>query len=367
MLASCLKISFRLSINVGIVFLGLSFCCFGQNASDPDYKKEMNSLYMAIKSNYFDSASGYYREFPKNQEQKNKASYLWPLCAIFQAENEMEYAQKKGGLIPGTLAIITRYYDKKPPAPGYASYPPELGGGDRFYDDNQWIGITLLDAYERLKNKNYLSKGAEIYRFMMTAYDTTSGGGLYWEEGKPTKNTCSNGPGIILALQLYKATKEKSYLDTALLLYNWVNKNLYDGSGLYYDNINIKTGKINQKRYSYNTGTMLQSNLYLFELTGEKKYLSRAIEIADAANVYFYGSGKFRDNLWFNAVMLRAFVHLKKHHPDNKYLEAFKICTNQTIQYNKNENGLIGVAKLSDIVSQGGMLEILARFFELKS
>jgi rhamnogalacturonyl hydrolase YesR len=363
----CQLMKFRLFFTAGISLFAMSIGCSGQQVSSPDYKAEVKSLYRAIKENYFDSASGYYRELPKNQEQKNKASYLWPLCAIFQAENEIEYVEKRSDLIQGTFEIITRYYDKRPPAPGYASYPPELGGGDRFYDDNQWIGITLLDAYERLKNKNYLAKGAEIYRFMMTAYDTTSGGGLYWEEGKPTKNTCSNGPGIILALQLYKATRQKSYLDAALLLDNWVNKNLFDGSGLYYDNINTKTGKTDQKRYSYNAATMLQASLYLFELTGNKQYLSRAIEIADASNTYFYGSGKFRDNLWFNAVMLRAFVHLKKHHPDNKYLQSFKVCTDQAIQHNKNENGLIGISKLSDIVSQGGMLEILARFSALKS
>ncbi|RYY12486.1 MAG: glycoside hydrolase family 76 [Chitinophagaceae bacterium] len=343
----------------------------GQHAGDgssqlPDYKTEMVKLYKAIRDNYFDSSSGYYREFPKTQEQKNKASYLWPICAIFQAENEIEAVQKQRNLIPATVSIINKYYDKRPPAPGYASYPPELGGGDRFYDDNQWIGITFLDAFERLKNKTYLDKGKEIYQFMMTAYDSTAGGGLYWEEGKPTKNTCSNGPGIILALQLYKATKEKRYLDTALLLYEWVNKKLYDGAGLYYDNINTKSGKIDQKKYSYNTGTMLQSNLYLLELTGDKKYLSTAIEIADAATVYFYGTGKFRDNLWFNAVMLRAFIHLRKHHPDNKYLLAFKTCTDQTIRENKNQNGLIGIGKVNDIVSQGGMLEILAKFSALK-
>jgi rhamnogalacturonyl hydrolase YesR len=359
-------LSVRLSIIVSVFFVAFSVGCYGQQVPGPDYKEEVKSLYKAIKANYFDSSSGYYRELPKHQEQRNKASYLWPLCAIFQAENEIEDSHQQSNLIQGTFGIITRYYDKRSPAPGYASYPPELGGGDRFYDDNQWIGITLLDAYERLKNKNYLAKGVEIYRFMMTAYDTTSGGGLYWEEGKPTKNTCSNGPGIILALQLYKATRQKSYLDTALLLYNWVNKKLYNGAGLYYDNINVKTGKTDQKRYSYNAATMLQANVYLFELTGNKQYLSKAIEIAEAADTYFYGSGKFRDNLWFNAVMLRGLVHLKKHHSENKYLYAFKVCTDQAIQHNKNENGLIGISKLSDIVSQGGMLEILARFSALK-
>ncbi|RZL00271.1 MAG: glycoside hydrolase family 76, partial [Pedobacter sp.] len=210
-----------------------------------------------------------------------------------------------------------------------------------------------------------LDKGAEIYRFMMTAYDTTAGGGLYWEEGKPTKNTCSNGPGILLALQLHLATNEKSYLDTALMLYEWTNKNLQDGSKLYLDNINTKTGKVDGRKYSYNTGTMLQANVYLYEITNEKKYLDRALEIADAAVPFFYGSGKFKDNLWFNAVMLRGFIHLRKHNTSDKYLDAFRKCTENELRTNKNKNGLIGVTKLSDLVGQGGMTEILVRFANL--
>lgn len=327
-----------------------------------NYQQEAIKLLTAIRQQYFDSTTGYYKEYPKDREQKNKASYLWPLCAIFQAVNELE---TRPGLVSETdqlFNIVTRYYDTRKPAPGYASYPPELGGGDRFYDDNQWLGITLLDVFARTGNKKYLEKGREIYRFMMTAYDTTAGGGLYWEEGKPTKNTCSNGPGIILALQLYKATKEKPFLDTAIMLYDWVNKTLQDSAGLYYDNINTKTGKLDQRRYSYNTGTMLQSNMYLYELTQQKKYLDRAIRIAAAGTDLFYAKGKFTDNLWFNAVMLRGLEHLKRFHNDNRYLLAFKKCTDESLRNNKSPNGLMGATNKVDIVGQGGMVEILARF-----
>jgi rhamnogalacturonyl hydrolase YesR len=331
-----------------------------------DYKLEAGQLYNAIRHQYFDSITGYYKEYPKAQAQKNKASYLWPLCALFQAVNEMESVPKLTDKTDQTFSIIKRYYDTRKPAPGYASYPPELGGGDRFYDDNQWIGITLLDAFQRTGNKKYLDNGREIYRFMMTAYDTTAGGGLYWEEGKPTKNTCSNGPGIILALQLYKATKEKPFLDTAIMLYEWVNKHLRDSAGLYYDNINTKTSKLDRRRYSYNTGTMLQSNVYLYELTQEKKYLERAISIASAARDHFYGQGRFLDNLWFNAVMLRGFEHLRRYHNDDQYLLSFKKCTDESLQHNKAASGLMGANDKVDIVGQGGMVEILARLSNLR-
>ena len=114
-----------------------------------------------------------------------------------------------------------------PPAPAYQAYVTREEKDDRFYDDNQWIAIACIDAYNRTKQQHYLDIAEMIYRFMMTGYDSISGGGLYWKEGdKTTKNTCSNGPGILIALQLYKITSNKNYLDTALVLYNWTNAHL---------------------------------------------------------------------------------------------------------------------------------------------
>jgi uncharacterized protein YyaL (SSP411 family) len=340
-----------------------------QTLAQNKYQQQLLHLQQSIKQQFYDSATGYYREHAEQERNKNPASYLWPLCGMIQADNEIERLNQGQNLMPATINVIKRYYDNRLPAPGYASYPPALGGGDRFYDDNQWIGIALMDAYFRTPHPEYLKLSQSIYRFMMTAYDTAAGGGLYWQEGKlNSKNTCSNGPGIILALQLYKASKKKAYLDTAILLYNWATKNLEDSEGLYYDNIAVPGRKIDPKRYSYNTGTMLQSNIYLYELTGNKKYLQKAIRIAESSVRYFYGSGKLMDGYWFNAVMLRAYQHLLVHSKEPKYIRAFSRCIDNAIENQMLPNGLMGTRNnTSDLVNQEGMLEILARLTYLFS
>jgi hypothetical protein len=251
----------------------------------------------------------------------------------------------------------------KPSVPGYDSYIVEFGGGSRFYDDNQWLGLAWMDAWSRKREPALLERGKLIYRFMMTGYDTVSGGGLYWEEGKKTtKNTCSNGPGIVLALQLYKATREKKYLDTALLLYRWVNEHLRDSDGLYFDNIRLRDHRIGRAKYSYNTGTMLQANVWLYELTRERVYLQRAVAIADSACSFFYGSGKFRDGYWFNAVLLRGYQDLLKFNSNPVYLAAFERCVDESLQHDISPfTGVMGVKKQQLLVNQAGMLEILAR------
>lgn len=350
-------------IKTGILFCGMLFVLHQQPAAQPGskYYRPLRQLQEAIRTHFYNGTTHFYRERAAPEKNKKPVSFLWPLCGLIQAANELEmlgYQQQ----IDSVFNIIRQYYDPKPPSPGYASYPPVFGGGDRFYDDNQWVGIALMDGYFRKEKKEYLEKSKEIYRFMMTAYDTVGGGGLYWEEGKPTKNTCSNGPGIILALQLYKATKEKPYLDTALLLYNWVNRHLKDSAGLYYDNIAYPSRRLDTRRYSYNTGTMMQSALYLYELTKEPQYLQQAKTIAKAAANYFYGSGQLRDGYWFNAVLLRAYRHLLQFDADRTYIDAFVACIDHALKNNFNEQHLMAAKNKQtvDLTNQAGMLEILA-------
>jgi hypothetical protein len=231
-----------------------------------NYEHLANNLHKQIQKHFYLPRGVYYREFADSVAPQHKVSYLWSLCALWQADNEMEKLLPRGNLLRKDFSVIEKYNDNAAPAPGFDSYPGEFKKEDRYYDDNQWIGLTAMDAYKRTNQQFYLNVGEKIYRFMMTGFDTVSGGGLYWKEGdKSTKNTCSNGPGIILALQLYQATKKQTYLDTALMLYGWVNKHLEAPTGLYYDNLKITSNTVAKYQFSYNTGTMLQSNVYLYE------------------------------------------------------------------------------------------------------
>ena len=339
------------------------------------YRKEMQSLQASIQKNFYDKTSGNYFVVidPAKREKKGdylrEYTYLWSYCAMYQAANEIEKLYKDAKLMEPMLKIMYEYYNPAPPKPGFTDYIMKLKPGERYYDDNQWIGITSLDAFERNKNKSCFNLGKQMYDFMMTGYDNVLGGGIYWKEGdKSSKNTCSNGPGVLVALQMYKVTKQKSYLDTALLIFNWTNQKLQAPTGLFYDNIRTKDGSVNKGTLSYNTGTMLQSNVYLYEITRDKKYLKAATLMADSSLNYFYGRGRFRDDLWFNAVLLRGYQHLLKYNKDIKYILGFKKCLDNAIQNNKNELGLFtGRDGVRNLVDQGGMLEILARYAWLES
>lgn len=331
-------------------------------------KNRIDEINKNIYKYFYDADNGLYFETDKRLPQKKPHSYLWPLCALIQAANEQESLQPSMNFLEPVMKAIEQYYSKVLPAPAYQAYVAMEEKDDRFYDDNQWIAIACIDKYNRDKEERYLDIAEDIYRFMMTGYDAAAGGGIYWKEGdKTTKNTCSNGPGILIALQLYKITHEQHYLDTALILYKWVNAHLQAPSGLYYDNIKIPSLKIDSALYSYNTGTMLQSNVLLYNITGNKNYLQEAIRIADAAQRYFYKNNKLPGNYWFNAVLLRGYEELYKVEKDRNRLKFFEDDAERIWKEERDENALLGKKKEKSLIDQAAMIEIYAKLSSLNS
>lgn len=254
----------------------------------PDYKTRIHYLYTGINHKLKDKKKGLYFETTDSSKNENPHSWLWPLCALIQAANEMEVLQPGKNYMQPVVHAIDQYYSNQPPFPAYQDYVRKERLSSRFYDDNQWIAIAYLDAYKRVPEKKYLDDAEMIYRFMKGGLDTASGGGIYWKEGdKNSKNTCSNGPGILVALQLYQLTGKRQYLNTALELYKWVNRYLQSPEGVYYDNIKIPSLQIAEATYTYNTGTMLQSNVLLYQVTHDSRYLSEAKRIAAAGKAHF--------------------------------------------------------------------------------
>ena len=334
-------------------------------AQSPDYKSRINVINQNINRIFYEPATGLYKE--TNGKDDKPHSYLWPLCALMQAANETEQMELKKEYLKPILAAIQQYYSTEPPAPGYQAYVSKESKDSRFYDDNQWIAIAALDTYNRTGKKSYLVLAEEIYRFMMTGFDEKSGGGLYWKEDeKNTKNTCSNGPGILVALQLYKITKKKEYLTVATQLYDWTNKHLRAADGIYWDAIKIPSMKIDSAKYTYNTGTMLQSNVLFYQITKEKKYLDEAYFIADAAEKFFYKNGKLPGNYWFNVVLLRGYEELYKVDKNKDRFRFFVDDAERIWNEERDQAGLLGRKDKKGLIDQAAMMEMYVRLERLK-
>ncbi|RYE21783.1 MAG: glycoside hydrolase [Sphingobacteriaceae bacterium] len=350
-----------------ILITGL--CAISFTIQAQDYNARIKALNAAINSKLKDTRNGLYFETTDTvkKDRQNLHSWLWPLCALVQAANEMEVLQPDSAYLKPVSLAIDQYYNNSPPTPAYQDYVTAERKSSRFYDDNEWVAIAYLDAYQRKPQKKYLDDSKMIYSFILSGIDTVSGGGVYWKEGDlSSKNTCSNGPAILVALQLYKITKNKAYLNKAVELYQWTNRFLQSPEGTYYDNVKLPSLKLSKALYTYNTGTMLQSNVLLYQISHNKKYLTEAQRIASAGKKQFFKDGRLPNEYWFNAVLLRGYIALYQVDHNRNWIDFFETDANNIWQTERDSNNLLGKKTEKRLIDQAAMIEIYARLQQLK-
>ncbi len=98
-----------------------------------------------------------------------------------------------------------------------------------------------------------------------------------------SKNACSNGPAAILAAHLYQALGNIEDLEWAKRIYAWERENLFNAeNGAIYDNLNTRTGVTNTRMvFTYNQGTFIGAAVELYKITGERSYIEDAIKATD--------------------------------------------------------------------------------------
>lgn len=362
-------------------------------------KQTLDSLYQnysvsgtcLLRENYPSNIGDYTATYLASEEQKNMPnlySYLWPYSGTFSAVNALfettSDANYKSLLDTKVLVGLEEYFDTRRTPEAYASYINSAAQSDRFYDDNVWLGIDFTDVYTLTKEAKYLQKAQLIWNFIESGMDNNLGGGIYWcEQKKESKNTCSNAPGSVLALKLFKATKDSTYFVKGQHLYEWTKANLQDSTDyLYFDNIALD-GKIGKAKFAYNSGQMMQSAALLYQLTGDKNYLTDAQNIARACHNYFFmdyvtEQGKTikllkKGDIWFTAVMLRGFIELYQADRNKVYLDSFNQSLDYAWEHARDEKGLFSTDLSGSthdnrkwLLTQAAMVEMYARLAAVK-
>jgi predicted alpha-1,6-mannanase (GH76 family) len=152
-----------------------------------------------------------------------------------------------------------------------------------FYDDMEWNALALLRTYDATKDEKFKTASITIWKDIQTGWNTQGGGGIAWTKGAPeSKNACSNGPACILAARLFQQFADPLDKEWALKIYDWEKSVLFNPStGAVNDNLNATTGVISTYVATYNTGTFIGSAVELFKITGEKTYLNDAVKAAN--------------------------------------------------------------------------------------
>lgn len=263
---------------------------------------DAKSLCNRIERAYLISSTGYYRE----ETTKKDKAFNWSLGITLSAQNSMAILEpKRIPALKKTLEMADTYWNSKGPWGGFDVLPGPPHPNDRYYDDNDWMVMSLVESFEITKDHRWLSRAEDALNYSLSGEDDKLGGGIYWKEREKTsKNTCSNGPAAAACLAIYKHTKRKELLTKAETIYAWTKKNLQDpADALYFDNINL-AGKVEKTKWSYNSALMLRTAHDLYEFTKKPEYQEDHTRLQDAClKRWVKPDGSIDDELQFSHLL----------------------------------------------------------------
>jgi len=272
----------------------------------------------------------------------------------------------------------------------YEGIKHQSGGShyNDFYDDEEWIVLTMLRLYEVTGEDRYINTALDLWNDIKTAWNTEyGGGGMAWKHTQPwSKNACSNAPASLIACRLYSIRKEAEDLEWALKIYGWTRDNLFNpATGAVYDGLNGQNGELNKISLTYNQGTFMATAHMLYKFTGDAVYLKDARRAAnfcitrciDVSNNILRDEGN-GDGELFKGIFMRYFVDmLNEKDLDQSYRNKFVTFFNnnavvlwtrgvadkrQIFFGPKWENGPQGSTSLNGQTAGATMLEMKARF-----
>jgi hypothetical protein len=291
--------------------------------------------YAALRRYFYQPDAHLYREtYP--QVTGNPYSYHWPFSQAVAATVDMAKLPQIGGQyydsMRDRLVGLERYWNTTTTPPGYDSYVRPLlgGGGDKFYDDNEWAGLELVRIYQMTGDRAALQRAQQVFDLVVSGWDRDpthpAPGGVFWTQspGIRTRGTVSNAPAAELGMHLYTLTGRSYYLEWSKQIYDWTNRSLLAPNGLYWDNIDLN-GTIEKTQWSYNQGTMIGASVLLYRATGNPAYLAQAERIADAAlALYGVNDRYFTQHPAFNAIFFKNLLLLDAVRSKPAYRQAMQ-------------------------------------------
>jgi Glycosyl hydrolase family 76 len=351
-----------------------------------------------------DTSSLYTENYPQSG---NTYSYLWPFSRVLAGT--ITLAGVPSALVGGAsyqagvadrLTGLSRYWDSTSSGPGYDSYPPAPygGGGDKYYDDQAWVGLAAAQNYALTGDPTSLADAKNVFNFVYpggwaggASFDP---GGIYWvQQGvglgstNHDRTTTSAAPNAETALLLenFDPANAATYDAGASAMYGWVNHYLYNVNtnptdpnapnpnydpnqpALMFDKVTT-SNTIDETLYTYNQGAMIAANVREYQKTGNPAYLSDAEAIANTALSTFNETYYINHSPAVQAIFFRGLLVLYSV-TSNTNLQSNIIQTIQTFaddawNNRRSSNGLFTFPNDSgtgyQLIDQGAMLQIYA-------
>ncbi len=154
-----------------------------------------------------------------------------------------------------------------------------------FYDDNGWWALAWVAAYDLTGEVRYLDAARTIFANLLTGWDDTCGGGLWWSTERSYKNAITNELFLTLAARLHqRCPGSGEYLEWARRAWDWFcARGLIGANGLVNDGLDDSCQNNGGRTWTYNQGVVLGGLAALHQITGDAAYLRQGEALAHAA------------------------------------------------------------------------------------
>jgi predicted alpha-1,6-mannanase (GH76 family) len=240
-----------------------------------------------------------------------------------------------------------------------------------FNDDLAWWAQASMRAYKHTQNPRYLERAKTLFEDIWTYWTPEFGGGVKWRRSTTNqKNVATNGPLTVIAVRLYQATNDPSYLERAQQLWDFVDKRLTDGDSRVYDN--WEGNELRRWDFTYNVGNFVLASLALREVVSDEARKATLLErtvkatnwmlenLTNAGILLDEGTG---DGGGFKGVTMRALKALTnapglEASLKTRYENALRDNATQVWNSRREADGLVGSDWAS--VQERGVIESLA-------
>jgi Glycosyl hydrolase family 76 len=250
---------------------------------------------------------------------RRRYEHLWPFANAWSAVAALAGLP---GARPEALDALRSFHGavsayRRPTAddPAHGGFesgvvPPMGRGGDRYFDDNAWLGLALVRHYDETGDERVLELARQAFGFVVSGWSGDAGarhpGGVRWKAvaASRARHTCATAPGAQLGVLLFERTGEGAALDWAVRAYAWERRALLGPGGLYLDRID-PDGTVEPTVWTYNQGSMIGAGTLLHRATGDPTYLSQALSTCTASLRRFGLSALVEQGPAFNAIYFR--------------------------------------------------------------
>lgn len=292
-------------------------------AEPAGHRERAAEVMESIQKNFWDRKSGLYASKSGGKDPE----MIWGCGVMFSAlVGASRHDRSYRPVMRKFFDAMDAYWDIEAKIPGYEPARTR-NGNDKYYDDNAWMVLTFLEAYELTGESRYLKRAEETLEFVVSGWDEEAGGGIWWHEQRKNgdKNTCVNAPAALGCFRLACHVREadaKRWNEFGDKIMVWTVKTLQAPNGLFSDAIKVETGQINHAQLTYNAGLPLRAFLSLHARTGEQYYLDEALRMGKAADgLLDHGTGAYRDPEKWAHLMVEADLELYRWTKDDRYLK----------------------------------------------